>query len=49
MSVSQVLVLLAVILFVFATFHFNPFGLELVPLGLAFWAASAAWPVVRAP
>ena len=40
-SASRVLILVAVICFVLATFGFNPLDVSLVAAGLAFWAAGS--------
>lgn len=40
MSVSAMLRLIALVLFVLAAFGVNPFGVPLLPAGLAFWVAS---------
>lgn len=40
-TVSRVFVLIACIVFVLACFGVNPFGINAIALGLAFWSASA--------
>jgi hypothetical protein len=43
-TVSRVLVLIAVIIFVLAAFGVSIGGVGLIPLGLAIWAAAALVP-----
>lgn len=39
-TVSRVLVIIALIIFTLAAFHVNPAGLDMIAMGLAFFVAS---------
>jgi uncharacterized membrane protein len=43
-TASSVLVVIALVLFILAAFHVALGGVDLLPLGLAFWAASILVP-----